>query len=271
MSWQMTDDSGALITYGNDIWSDGDYIYYSDDHYQLELIKSTGRWANKTWTYPSGLSYILGVKTWSDGVDVYYCANGITHYILDKDTSTWSEVTLTNAPSAFEPQDVWSDGNNIYYNAGGLSSYVFDRTTKTWSEKVWSGVPSNYANASLYGRFIWSDGNNIYYNDWTTSLVLDLATSTWESTSWTGLANTDFAGVDIWLDGENTYFTHGNTYRLDVGSRTWILESTLGISNSYGQYIWKDYDGNIYYSEIYLATIKEYVLKNPVNTKTCLK
>lgn len=55
---------------GDNVWTDGDNIYYSSSTKQYVLDKSTSTWSTKTW---AGLSEgIYGDKVWTDGDNIYF-------------------------------------------------------------------------------------------------------------------------------------------------------------------------------------------------------
>ena len=65
-----------------------------------------------TWT---GLTRFPGNMIWTNGENIYY-SNESNHYVLDKSTSTWSQMTWTGL-TYFSGDRVWTDGDNIYYSS----------------------------------------------------------------------------------------------------------------------------------------------------------
>jgi len=206
---------------GNNIWSEGDNIYYSSGSTHYVLDKSTSTWSTKTW---NGLMNFNGAMIWSDGDNTYY-SSGSTHYVLDKSTSTWSTKTW-NGLTNFYGNNIWSDGDNTYYSSGS-THYVLDKSTSTWSTKTWNGL------TNFNGAMIWSDGDNIYCSSGSTHYVLDKSTSTWSTKTWNGLTN--FYGNNIWSDGDNIYCSSqsdNKQYVLDKGTSPKLLLGSNGEFNA---------------------------------------
>ena len=151
----------ALVSFAaENIWTDGNSIYYSNSTSQYVLNVAASTWSNKTWT---GLTS-FNADIWTDGINIYY-SNGESQYVLDIATSTWSTKTWTGLTS-FNATYVWTDGINIYYSRG-ISQYVLDVATLTWSTKTWTGI------SSFYGYRVWTDGISTYYSDATEQYVLN--------------------------------------------------------------------------------------------------
>ena len=219
---------------GNNIWSDGDNIYYSSDYDQYVFDKSTSTWSAKTWT---GLTGFSGNCIWSDGNNIYYSATS-SQYVLDKSTSTWSSKTWSGL-IVFDGYRVWSDGNNIYYS-NGPEQYILNKSNSAWSKKTWiEYIPYD-------GSRIWTDGDNIYYSENSVQYILNKSNSTWSTKTWTGLTN--FSGLDIWSDGDDIYYSNSTSqYILDKTTSIWSVKAWTGLTSFRGYYIWSDGD-NIYYS-----------------------
>ena len=237
IEWYTKTWTGLTNFSGDNIWSDGDNIYYSSGSNQYVLDKSTLTWSTKEWT---GLTYFDGAYIWSDG-DNIYCSDFSNQYVLDKSTSTWTTKTWIGLTS-FTGDCIWSDGDNIYYSMGS-NQRILDKSTSTWTTKEWTGL------TNFDGSSTWSDGDNIYCSigsSQNNQYVLDKSTSTWSTKTWSGLTN--FEGNYIWSDGDNIYYSLGvNQYVLDKSTSTWTTKEWTGLTNLLGTYIWTDGD-NIYYS-----------------------
>ena len=61
--------SGLTSIDGDNIWTDGDNIYYSSSSTQYVLDKATSTWTTKTW---NGLTSFDGSRVWTDGDIIYY-------------------------------------------------------------------------------------------------------------------------------------------------------------------------------------------------------
>lgn len=235
---------------GLNVWTDGDYTYFSDAGTNNVLAYNTsnprGTWNSKTW---SGLTNFTGSSVWTDGTNIYYSA-GANQYVLDKSTSTWSAKTwsgLTNFYGAY----VWTDGTDMYYS-NGASQYVLDKATSTWTAKTWTGL------STFDGIYIWTDGTEIYYSSGNNQYVLDKATSTWSTKTWTGWPGQYAYGSDIWTDGTDIYYSaaaSGINLVLNKATSTWETKTWSGLTAFNGSYVWTD--GNtIFYSD----TVNAYCL-----------
>lgn len=200
----------------------------------------TNTWSAKTWL---GLTSFYGDKVWTDGSKMYI-ANYDTHYELDKETNTWTEITWSSNISKMQGSDIWTDGENIYYSNWITNRYVTFQLVKgtyNWVEKTWNGF------TDIYGSRVWTDGENIYcHDDLKKTYVLDKATSTWSEKTWNGsLTSVD---ANVWTDGKNIYYSYGtNHYVLDKTTSTWTAKTWTGLTNFIGSRIWTD-GKNIYYS-----------------------
>ena len=246
---------------GENIWTDGDNIYYSYGLInQYVLDKSTSTWSEKKWY--NGGGHIKGSEIWTDGNNIYCSDNFGNQYVLDKTTSTWLTKTW-NGYTGITGSNVWTDGENIYYSYNS-NQYVLDKSTSTWNVKTWNGL------TNFYGGNTWTDGDNIYYSDGSSiyQYVLNKSTSTWTTKTWNGLPNV-LEGVGIWTDGDNIYYSYNDDtnfqYILNKSTSTWTVKNWNGLTDFYGGNTWTDGD-NIYYSN----GSSQYVLKKPLTTTTCL-
>lgn len=242
---------------GDQMWTDGDNIYYSRYTDQYVLDRSTGKWTRKTW---SGLTSFLGDGIWTDGDNICY-SRVSTQYVLDKTTSTWFVKTWSGLAS-FSGDHIWTDGYNVYYSFNS-NQYVLDKSTSTWSTKTWSGLPSTF-----YGYCVWTDGDNIYYSYQSTQYILNKSTSTWSLKSWSGLSS--FQGNYIWTDGDNIYYSNGSTqYVLDKSTSTWTSKSWSGLGSLSGNSIWTDGDNIYCYTSENGSLILDKQSKPTILTTTC--
>ncbi len=129
-----------------DVWSDGDNIYY----YGVFWPGAGGPYA----------------------VD----------YKLNRETRTWEKISnpgLSTGCWATSMDNIWSDGENLYYSSIPSSEnyhLMFDRTTEKWVSTEW--------NIAMIGSMVWSDGINIYYSYNELQYVLDKTTNTWVEQLW---------------------------------------------------------------------------------------
>ena len=267
---------------GNDVWSDGEKLYYSHGSSQYIFnapttfpksdfgltgvnlsvgVRSTydNVWADKVWSGITDLRSFNGIYIWTDGTDTYY-SNGSTHYVLNKSTGVW-ETKTWNGLRYFNGFDIWTDGENVYYSLSN-DQYVLDKETSTWTSKTWNGL------RLFRGEDIWTDGENIYYSNVYDQYVLNKETSTWSVKNWNGIY---FMGNRVWSDGENVYYNfHGvNVYDefedqdlvLNKATGRWETKTWNDLNDIDGRYIWNDGD-NTYYSN----DAEQYVLNKQTGT-----
>ena len=79
-AWQTTTWTGLTSFSGNNVWTDGDNIYYSDGSKQYLYDKATHSWIKKEWW---GCNNMLGKYIWTDGTNVYYSYER-ENYVLNK-------------------------------------------------------------------------------------------------------------------------------------------------------------------------------------------
>ena len=261
--WEPKSWNGFTSLRGDNIWTDGENIYYSwGSSNQYVLNRETSTWEPKTW---QGLTSYLGSNIWTDGNDIYYSSN-TNQYVLNRETSTW-ETKTWNGVTAFDGTNTWTDGENIYYSWGSSNQYVLNRETSTWEPKTWQGL------TDVFRSDIWTDGNDIYcdvedgvaigsINDY----VLNRETSTWEPKTLNGLET--FHSSGIWTDGENIYYSYKSGHRvLNRETSTWEPKTWNGWTSFYGAYVWTDGE-NIYYSR---STEQYKLTKSLPTTKTTLR
>ena len=217
---------------GNDVWTDGENVYYSSDNNQYVLDKSTSTWNVKNW---NGLTNFYGTYTWTDGTNIYY-SGAKKQYVLDKETSTWNAKTW-NGLTNFDGSRIWSDGNNIYYSGTQEEQYVLDVANSTWNIKIWNGyIP--------YLNYTWSDGENVYYSYGENQYILNKSTSTWIPKTWNELSS--FSGKDIWTHKGEIYC--GRNWVLDKTTLTWNRKVWNNLNPSFwlSIYVWTDGDYTYY-------------------------
>ena len=185
---------------GQNVWSDGTDIYYSDGSAQYVLNGNT--WVAKTW---NGIASIWGRDIWTDGTNIYYSYN-TEQYALDGNTwraKTWeAQVQVSfESFSNFYGRNIWTDGTHIYYS---LTARTLVLKNGTWETKRWYG---NYG--KVEGINIWSDGVNIYCDTNGSSVPSQILNGdTWEDKPFHGLSKPD--GFRLWSDGRNIYHIGSN-------------------------------------------------------------
>ena len=151
-------DKGQL--YSEDIWTDGETVYYSHGADQYKLDKAASKWSEQSWG--DGFTPGNGKYIWTDGENVYYSSD-YNQYQLNKTTNpSWSEKTWYGVTTRFWGTDIWTDGKNIYYSYQTPDQtqqhQLVDKTNGTWSDKTWDGF------SPAWGSCVWTDGVNVYYS-----------------------------------------------------------------------------------------------------------
>ena len=250
--WTSINWKGYMVS-GDNIWTDGDNIYYSNAQNQYVLDKEKSTWKPKVW---KGLTIFSRKDIWTDGDNIYYTDVSIPYvnksYVLNKQTSTWEEkkwegITL----ETYYGREIWTDGENIYLGQG----FVLNKEESRWYVKEFGNAIKQFD-----GHNVWTDGHNIYYSG-AAQYVLNQETSTWNGKSWGDYSP---EGKWIWTDGDNIYESGNNTQRvLDFGTGSWV-EKNWGIA-FIGDNIWTD-GKNIYLSEgrmQYVLELQKSVYVNP--------
>lgn len=234
-TWESITWQGFTNIIGDDVWTDGDNVYYSNDSEQYVFNKSTNVWESKTW---NGCSEFLGNAIWKVGNNIYLSnptQSGEENYVLNKATSTWEEKVWNNKQEGYYiwkdsegtiynsfkqkldvATDTWEDledfspddyantrdlffyKNNVYF-ISYTKTYLFNHSTRTWSDAFVS-----WRSLLISGSYIWTDSVNIYYSQDSKQYVLNQKTDEWENMNWKG--NTEhLKGVYIWTDNESIY------------------------------------------------------------------
>jgi len=230
VAWTETFFRGVIGgTIGLYIWSDGHYIYYSNDKKQYRL-QPDNNWQVVRWT---GLTEFNGNNVWSDGIDIFYSSES-KQYKLNG--TTW-EPMIWMGLASFDGNKIWTDGNDIYYSYATLQ-YILEGTE--WIPINWTGLDniSNY----LVGTQIWTDGFDIFFSYGEDQFKLN--GRTWVPTTWTGL--TYFSGLYVWSDGVDIYYSQGTT-QYKLSKTTWSAVTWAGLTDFDGPNIWNDGE-SFYYS-----------------------
>lgn len=230
MGWSL-DGVNVVTTVGTEVRADITYyaVYSEQPYFTTVSIGGPSAFVSTTGS-GSGLSYDF----WTDGLSTYF-SYGSTHYVLDRETCTWS-IKNWNGLTSFYGNDIWTDGADIYYSSG-TSHYVLDKDTSTWSEMIWSGL------TSFYGFNVVQTDESIFYVYSSDLYVLSASTLTWNKIEYTETPPSGLTGYCCWTDGKNLYYSAGGTvhYILDLGNNVWnkVTWSIDGLDSGslYGSYI----------------------------------
>lgn len=110
-TWNSSTWYGRSSFSGRNVWTDGTNFYLSESSIQQKL-QSAYSW--QTWGW-FGLTSFNGQDVWTgpDG-NIYYSDNA-SHYVLNRDTRTWSSVTTFGVN--FYGRDVWTAGGHVYVSS----------------------------------------------------------------------------------------------------------------------------------------------------------
>ena len=250
-TWEPMFWKGLTSFYRDGIWTDGKKMYYSgriwnssqskweDVNYELG---NDYTWIPKTW---KGLDTLItdggglrGSDIWTDGEKIYcstqlILSGGTTkyyNYVLNTDTSTWTEQTwtgITNIQTGklfhYKDQVLYC----LYFTTDFTTLYyTLDIGTNKWERHNWpKGI---YIDATD----IWSDGNDYYCLMQDASYKLNQTSFTWEPITWTGLEDISIAtGRSIWHFDNNVFY--GFTKRLATVNSDRVIVDRKRLNNNY--------------------------------------
>lgn len=247
---------GETDFFGNDIWTDGDNIYYSSGENQYVLDQTTDTQSTKTQNISDNINDILGTCIQTDGTDIYL-SNGEDQYVLDKTTSTQNKKTQIGL-TEFDGVDIQSDGTNIYYSrywedethsTSTNYQYVLDIATSTQTTKTQHGF------ANLTGQYVQTYNDTIYYSEVTNYLgggnqyILNVDTDTWEANDQgepSSLNPKRINGTKVQFYKDIAYYD--STYMLNKDTNMWLNKEQTGLLTDFdGDCIQTD-GTHIYYS-----------------------
>ena len=107
--------------FANYQWTDGVFIYSSENNNQFFINTSTSSLSSTTWNDNT----IVGSRIWTDGYDIYYSKDS-TQYVLDKNMHSWV-TKIWSGLSSFDGRYVWTDGENIYYSDGTINKRLIPK------------------------------------------------------------------------------------------------------------------------------------------------
>ena len=233
---EFIDGSWTLKTWGNkspnprggnvDIWEDNGVLHYKDTSvYDPEI---------DDWVEETGITDYHTLSDyrcfWHDNDGNTHYDNTSKHYVYDRDTKTWSDVTWN--VTIDKGEYIWTDGTNVYYS-NGTNQYVLSADNETWVEKDWSSNASNQL-TSFYGTrifelpkysvfttnqdkvlFCLESGNFYKYN----------GNSVWTKYKFANALPTNYTNVWFWYCKESSgfeYITLTTKYESTTTHRTWM-------------------------------------------------
>lgn len=215
---------------GNNIWSDGEHVYYSKGSNHYVLNESDMTWSTKTWNV---LTNFDGNYVWTDGTDIYY-STGSSQYVLNKTTSTWNPKTW-GGYTRIGGNNVWYlnvDSHTYTIFSNGTSQYYFDTGNSAWRTFNWSASGSAITNFSGYN--VWTYGTNTYLSQGNKTYVLSYASgSKW--TEITSNGTTLITGGKIFKYNGELYGTENSSpyqmYKLTSADRTQVTWTRFDFTN----------------------------------------
>lgn len=245
-------------------------FYIMKPWYKPKKKTYQGIWVPKTW---NGLNNFYGSSVWHDEYDNTYISGNVngsfylSHWVLDKNTDTWSSKAWTNSSggvesmSNFQASNMWTDGSYTYnsYNvSSGYRHFRLNVSTSNWDN---AGFVAN-----MTGYNVWTDGDDVYYSSSKQQLIFNKTAGTWSTKTWSGLTN--FDGSAVWTDGTKFYCPGTNTgvtskyqYVLNNDGSSWSSKTWNIDLYTSASYHWTD-GTDVYYS----ASGNQYVLDKTTNT-----
>ena len=148
-AWETTTEFGELAFSGNEIWDDGESLYWNAKKILPDNSLEEVKWL--------GAGFLFASNLWTDGENIYYHDS----YKLDKTLGDFEPMSWENAPTISDASyQIWSDGTYIRYRAGSEEKYLVPGETvwHTWEgTKLSEQAPNNCE--------IWSDGKHLYASE----------------------------------------------------------------------------------------------------------
>ena len=236
---------------------------------QYKFNENTKQWESTSIPIGTNVSFaradILGGRIFKIN-NSYYCAfNDATKgvaYLTDQ--MHWVQATSN---VVFDGATVWTDGTDTYAFVGNVSNAddaiiyrIFETSprnlTLTDVTSSFTNIPTSYSNhkIALTKANIWHDlsGNTFLSYGKTYKLIANSRTFD-DREYFSGMSPSISQGNLVWNDGHNVFLTTGNTYVLNMTTETSTQLPIAGMESmnpSYGMYgnrIWKDLSGNVYY------------------------
>lgn len=195
----------------------------------------------------------LGLRTWTDGVNVYYSYNSDSQYLTVHDNFIFDGEKWVK----HELNKQIADGSYVWYdlNGGVYYRHLYEFVNGEWVDKTWV-FPDGLS--SISAENVWNDGTNTYYSDNTANYKL--VGDEWQSVGFK-LKRPNGSIIDYHpgFYGYNVTHINGKTYIYDlymyelvdgVFTRVYFKRTTaedFRVTNK--RFIWKDYNNNYYYSD----------------------
>ena len=243
---------------GNNIWYDGNDIYYTGDlnntHTSRKLNKETGSWEYVSFSIESS---VYGATIWTDGNDIYSSISS-RQYKLNRVQKKWEDfswnINITGSR-------VFNIGDEIYVWETNSSIKKLDKENLVW-ESCDLGLPDG--NSYYYnGSPIWGNGENYYLSWGNIQAKFDFNENKFVGFGWKDMSVLSaYNTKHIFAFKDNMYYiaSFGNRrfYILNKKEKRFdsLLESYLSsASDNYPQPdgIWTDGD-NLYYSYGYSSS-----------------
>jgi len=242
--------------FGNNIWKDGEDIYYSS---KFVLNKETDTWEEKTWTsfkkiedHQEAGADLDFSYVWFAGDGTPYCVDTEKNLYckLNPETSVWEEVQWHGAEVVPSKDGIWTADGDTFYSTGD-TNYKINTSTDTIEEyhfenyvpyssawKTYDGELYAVPDYSMYkfnkeshewephdvyrandycnGFNIWTDGEDIYYSESSQQYIFNKEAQVWKTKVWNNESLYDFSG-------ENYIWNDGENAYYSDGSSHYIL------------------------------------------------
>ena len=236
---------------------------------QYKFNENTKQWETVSIPIGANVSFaradILGGRIFKIG-NSYYCAfNDATKGVAYLTSQMhWVQGTSN---VVFDGATVWTDGTDTYAFVGNVSNAddaiiyrIIESSprnlTLTDVTSSFTNIPTSYGGhkIALTKANIWHDlsGNTFLSYGKTYNLIANSRTFD-DREYFSGMSPSISQGNLVWNDGHNVFLTTGNTYVLNMTTETSTQLPIAGMESmnpSYGMYgnrIWKDLSGNVYY------------------------
>lgn len=220
----FTQAGSISVTNADDVWSDGEYVFISDDSSGIRAFSFDG----SSFTQVDSIATTRAEKLWGDDNYIYLADDTAGIKVFSFDGTDLTLLDAADTPGSAE--NVWGDGNYIYLadSGTGVIAYTFDG--------------SDLSEVATYdtgnARSVWGDGSYIYVGG--TDFVLKALTFDGASFSEAGTLSTGNFVNGIWGDDTYIYVSNNGSlgaYTFNGSSFSLIDSHNAGFSS---EEVWFD-------------------------------
>ena len=234
---------------------------------QRKFNENTKQWEDVSIPIGANVSFaradILGGRIFKIG-NSYYCAfNDATKGVAYLTSQMHWVQGASNV--VFDGATVWTDGTDTYAFVGNVSNaddaIIYrivegsnGNLTLTDVTDSFTNIPTNYGGhkIALTKQNIWHDLSGNTYLSYGKTYKLIANSRTFDTREYF-YGRSIAQGNYVWNDGQNVFLTNGNTYALNFTTEEMYQVPIAGMESmnpNYGMWgnrIWKDLSGNVYY------------------------